>query len=75
MDRFDLENQINGLLNTCEDIDLLTDNILNEELSTDEIVNVLIGISGLIKLKHNQLFNTMKVLFKLDEYSPDQAFI
>jgi len=69
MDRFDLENQINSLLNISEDIELLYKNILENKISNEEIANILIGLNGLIKLRQDQLFETMKIIFKLDEYS------
>jgi len=70
MDYQDLEEQIHNILNICDDLDLLTEGVLNEELSSDEVANITIGISALIKLKHKKMFDTYKKSFKLDEYRP-----
>lgn len=69
MDYQDLEEQINNILTISDDLDLLTISVLDGELSPDEIVNITIGISSLIKLKHKRLFDTYKRVFKLDEYN------
>ena len=68
MDYQDLEEHINNILNICDDLDLLTAGVLDGDLSSDEIANITIGISSLIKLKHKRLFDTYKKAFKLDEY-------
>jgi hypothetical protein len=69
MDYQDLEEQINNILTIGDDLDLLTTSVLDEELSPDEIANITIGLSALIKLKHKRLFDTYKRVFKLDEYN------
>jgi len=68
MDYQDLEEQINNILTICDDLDLLTVGIL-EDLPPDEIANITIGISSLIKLKHKRLFDAYKRVFKLDGYN------
>lgn len=69
MDHQYLEEQINNILTICDDLDLLAIGIIDEDLTTDEIANITIGISSLIKLKHKRLFDTYKRVFKLDEYN------
>lgn len=68
MDRFELEQQISNLLSICDDLDLVSENILENDLSQDEIANALIGISSLLKMKHDKLFDVFKQVFKLDNY-------
>lgn len=67
MDRFDLEEQINNILDISDNLDLLTENVLENNLSKDEIVNVTIGLSSILKMKHQKLFDTFKQVFKLDQ--------
>lgn len=67
MEKYKLEEEINKILNTTDDLELLTDAILDGKLSNDEIVNLLIGINSIIKLKHEKLFDTYKKVFRLDE--------
>lgn len=75
MNRIDLECQINNFLNVADDIDILLESLKKEEISSNEAADILKGISGLIKLRHAQLFDTIKVVFKLDEYAIEKAFI
>lgn len=67
MDRFDLEEQINNILDISDNLDLLTENVLENNLSKDEIANVTIGLSSILKMKHQKLFDTFKQVFKLDQ--------
>lgn len=75
MDRLELENQIHSLLSICEHIDLLSENILENDMSTDEVANFTIGLSVLLKMKHDKLFDTFKQVFKLDQYSDHKHFV
>jgi hypothetical protein len=68
MDRFELEQQISGILNVCDDLNLLTENILENDMDTDEVANALIGISIVLKMKHDKIFDVFKQTFKLDQY-------
>lgn len=70
MDRFDLEDQINNLLNISDDLNLLSRNIQDEEAA-----DILRGLSGLIKLRHAQLFETMKIIFNLNDKGLQKTFI
>lgn len=73
MNRFDLEQQLMGLLTISDDLDLVVTGVLEHDLEEDEVANILIGISGLLKLKQNQLMDTMSQIFKLDKYSDNQV--
>jgi len=67
-DRFDLENDILALHNIADDIDVLAENIMNNDVTTDEIVNALIGLGVMARLKINKSFETFKDALKLDNY-------
>lgn len=69
MTRFDLEDQISSLFSVSDDLVLLSNSVLEDTLSKDEIANILIGLSGIVNLRRNQLFDTMKQIFQLDEYN------
>lgn len=75
MENYKLEDKINSILSTIDDLELLTDNILDGELSNDEIINILIGISSVVRLKHKKMFDTYKKIFKLDEYGGSSTYI
>lgn len=75
MDRFQLEDQIHSLLSVCEHIDLLSENILENDMSTDDIANFTVGLSVLLKMKHDKLFDTFKQVFKLDQYNDQKYFV
>lgn len=75
MDRFALEDQIHSLLSICEHIDLLSENILENDMSTDEVANFTIGLSVLLKMKHDKLFDTFRQVFKLDQYNDQKYFV
>lgn len=68
MNRFDLEQQLMGLLTISDDLDLVVKGVLEYDLDKDNIANVLTGISNLVKLRHYQLMDTMVQIFKLDKY-------
>lgn len=68
MDRFVLEEEISKLLNVCDDIDLLTENVLETEISRDEIANVTLGISTLLRLRYEKIFDVFKQVFQLDNH-------
>lgn len=69
MNRFDLEQKLMGLLTISDDLDLVVTGILEHDLDEDEVANILVGISGLLKLKQNELMDTMCRVLKLDKYS------
>jgi hypothetical protein len=69
-DRFDLENEINELHFYINQLDMINDNILNHEsdLDKDTVANAIQGVSTLMGLYANKLFDTMQQVFKLDHY-------
>lgn len=58
--RFDLEQEILHCWNVVDDIQLINENILERDLTKDEIVNLLTGIHSLYQLKFQTLFETFE---------------
>ncbi len=67
-DRFDLENEISALYNFAENLGTLSEGILEQDLSKDEIVNAIEGLRVMLSLQANKLMDTMSQCFKLDQY-------
>lgn len=72
--RFDLEQQIFSCWNVKEDLDTLTEAILDgrKPMTEDEISNVLIGMSQLYDLK----FQKLQAIFEslVNEGYPNESF-
>ena len=64
MDRFDLEQQILQCWNLCEDVATLAEGVMEQDLSTDQIVNVLNGLHDLYDIRFNKLFQTFETLLR-----------
>lgn len=64
MDRFDLEQQILQCWNLCEDVATLAEGAMEQDLSTDQIVNVLNGLHDLYDIRFNKLFQTFETLLR-----------
>jgi hypothetical protein len=67
-DRFDLESKITDTYNFVTNINDLSESISNTNLSEDEIVNALNGLSILLKCHTDKLFEVFSQALKLDEY-------
>jgi len=67
-DRFDLENEISALHNFADNLGTLSEGIMEQDLSKDEIVNAIEGLRVMLSLQANKLMDTMSQCFKLDEY-------
>ena len=65
-DRFDLEAQILDFSNIADDMDMLVTAILEGNLSTDDTVNALIGMSVMTRIRVSNTFDTFKAVLKLD---------
>lgn len=68
-DRFNLEEEISQLHNFADNLNTISEGILEHGLSEDETVNAIIGLSVLLKLQANKLHDTMSQCFKLDNYN------
>ena len=61
-DRFDLEQHIMKCWTITDDIDLLNFNVLEKDMSKDEISNFLLGLKTIYECKFNDLFDTFGVV-------------
>lgn len=68
-DRFDLENEISELHNFVQRLDDIGYGVAELELSQDDIFNALSGLSVLLKIHAEKLFNTFTQVLKLDNYN------
>lgn len=67
-DRFNLEDEINTLYSFSDQLGTLSEGILEHNLTTDEIVNVIEGLRVMINLQAQKLNDTMCQCFRLDGY-------
>jgi hypothetical protein len=56
-DRFDFEQQIQKCWMVTDDIYELAEGVLEHELTTDQITNVLFGMKEMYELKFNKLWD------------------
>lgn len=61
-DRFDLEQNIMKCWNVTEDIYLLYENVMEKELTKDQIANALLGLHQLYEMKFEKLFDNFETL-------------
>jgi hypothetical protein len=59
-DRFDHEQQIMQCWALCEDLKVLSEGVLERNLSSDQIANVLLGMEQLYQLKFEKLFEQLE---------------
>ena len=67
-DRFDLENEITDLYNFAERLSDLNYAILELDISTDDTANALEGLSVLLKIHAQKMFDTFTQVHRLDNY-------
>ena len=63
---FKIEQQILDTWGILDDIDILTEAVLEKDLSKDQIANILIGLRDLHQLKFDNLFTTFEKLTERD---------
>jgi hypothetical protein len=63
-DRFDLEQHIMKCWNVTEDVDILNYNVLEKDMSRDEISNFLLGLKTIYNAKFEDLFDNFSKLIK-----------
>jgi hypothetical protein len=63
-DRFDLEQNIMKCWNVTEDIQLLNKNVLEKDISVDDISNYLLGLKTIYDAKFEELFDNFSELIK-----------
>jgi hypothetical protein len=61
-DRFDLEQNILKCWNVTEDVYLLYENVMEKEMTRDEIANALLGMHQLYEMKFNKLWDNFETL-------------
>jgi hypothetical protein len=62
MNAYDLEQQIMECWHITDDVSVLTEEILEGDLTKDKIVNVLTGLEQLYAIRFNKLFRTYEQL-------------
>jgi hypothetical protein len=68
-DRFDLEQQIMACWNVTSDIDTLCEGVLESDMTTDQIANILLGMKQLYELKFDKMFNTFEAMIADGQFS------
>lgn len=72
-DRFDLEQEILECWRVTGDVEMVCENLMDRELSTDEVANALIGIKSLYNMRFEKLWSTFETMvrqrqFKKEDY-------
>jgi hypothetical protein len=70
--RFDMEDEITNLYTFSKQCEILSEGILEQDLSKDEIVNALEGMKVMLELNINKLMDTMCQCFHLDSYNNNE---
>lgn len=70
--RFDMEQEILDCWHVTDDIDVLMEAVMEKDLNTDSIVNVLLGMKDLYHLKFQRLFDTFEQCIKDDHFNKVQ---
>ena len=68
-DRFDLENEIAELHSFVQRLDDLSYGVAELDISPDDTFNALSGLSVLLKIHAEKVFDTFTQCFKLDHYN------
>ncbi len=63
-DRFDLEQHIMKCWNITDDIDLLNKNVLEKDITRDDISNFLLGLKTIYQCKFEELFDVFSELIE-----------
>ena len=61
---FDLEQEIMDAWHVVDDIDLLYENVIETDMSTDDIANVLLGLKGVYSMRFQKLFDAFEEVCK-----------
>ena len=62
--RFDLEQEIMSCWNITTDLNVLLEEVIEGDLSKDQVSNVLLGLHQLYEIKFNKLFRTFEQYIK-----------
>jgi len=69
MDRFTLEDKILKIGIVSDQLRDIVSGYLEDKLDADQTANAVIGSTVLLDLLQEDLLDTMKQIFKLDEYN------
>jgi len=61
---FDLEQEIMKAWHVVDDIQLLNENVMETDMSTDDIANALLGLEKLYNMRFEKVFNTFEEVCK-----------
>jgi len=61
---FDLEQEIMKAWHVVDDIQLLSENVMETDMSTDDIANALIGLESIYNMRFQKVFNMFEDLCK-----------
>jgi len=61
-DRFDLEQNIMKCWSVTDDIDLLYENVMDTDMSQDDIANALLGLKVMYDMKFEKLWANFETL-------------
>ena len=59
-DRFDHEQQIMDCWRVVDDLSTLAEGVMENNLTTDQITNIIIGMEAIYNLKFDKLFRTFE---------------
>ena len=60
----DLEQEIMKAWHVVDDIDLLLENVMETDMSTDDIANTLLGLESIYNMRFQKVFNMFEDLCK-----------
>lgn len=72
VDRFDLEQCIMNCWQVTDDIDILTEHVLERDLDVDTISNALIGMKTIYQMKFEKCFEVFEQCIRNDAFSKDR---
>ena len=61
---FDLEQEIMKAWHVVDDIQLLNENVMETDMSTDDIANALLGLASIYNMRFQKVFNMFEDLCK-----------
>tara|TARA_R110000765_G_scaffold141934_1_gene242986 strand:+ start:189 stop:467 length:279 start_codon:yes stop_codon:yes gene_type:complete len=75
-DRFDLEEALMVLAQTSEDLDLITDRLIESDTSTtDAIANVLIGLSALHTYRFEKAYDIFEEMLMNGQFKQAGKYV
>ena len=74
MDRFELEQKILDCWGICDDLEVLCEGVLDRDMNSDQIANVLIGMKELYHLKFEKTFEIFEHLCRTRQLDPENSW-